>query len=767
MISNRLATLFAQACQCHHEGNLQAAEQGYREILAADPSYFEVLHRLGILAAQLGHAQAAIELIQQAIQLSPARADFYTNLGLALVGVDQLDDAVLANSKALQLAPNNPDAHFNLGVIYQRQGESEAAVSAYLRAIEFRPEFFEAIVNLGNVYKALGQSSDAKQCFLDAIKVNPNAAEAHYNLASSLHQESQHQESIASYERAIAIHPGYAMAHHNLGTVYSDLGRFREAIVSYRKAVALEPNNADRYYNLCVAYYALNDKEAATECIRQALSLSPEHVEANYYQALILKDQKQHEAAIEVFRRVLSLRPGYGECDLMNVLQLICKWGDLEDIARHIVALVERGQEEKLRHRASPLTFIGLPIVTTAEQQFQCAKQWADNICSNVSKPLSQPPRCLATQPNGRIRIGYLSADFRNHPVGLLIPEWIESHDRSGFEIFGYSLGVEDSSPQRQRLVKAFDHFIDLQSLNFFDAAQRIQNDGIDILVDLQGYTSKARTQILAHRPAPIQINYLGFAGTLGGDFVDYILVDDFVVPADQAPFFSEQLVHLPGCFMVNDSQRAISARTPQRIEVGLPENSLVLCGFSTSAKITPKMFDVWCRLLKAIPESVLWLRADNPVAVVNLQREAEIRGVTSDRLVFAPTIEMPDHLARYPLADIFLDTFPYNQHSSASDVLRMGVPMVTLSGNTFVSRVAGSFLRTLGLPELITGCFEQYEDVVMQLANDRENLNVLRRRLATNLSHADLLDGRAFARKVEHAYRTMCQRQPISGAKP
>ena len=318
-----------------------------------------------------------------------------------------------------------------------------------------------------------------------------------------------------------------------------------------------------------------------------------------------------------------------------------------------------------------------------------------------------------------RIALGYLSADFRTHPVAQLIVETFERHDRARFAVHGYSYGRDDGTPFRRRLAGAFDRFIDLQEASLAEAVRQITADEVDILIDLTGYTRHARTAILAFRPAPIQVNYLGYPGTMGTATVDYILVNPFVVPPEQQPFFTEKLVHLPDCYQPNDGKREIASRAVSRVECGLPEKGFVFCSFNASYKIGPDVFETWMILLKAVPGSVLWLLEDNRFAPGNLRREAEARGVAASRLVFAPRLPLAEHLARHQAADLFLDTFPVNAHTTASEALWAGLPLLTIAGETFVSRVAGSLLRTVGLAELVTSCLDDYRAMALRLAND------------------------------------------------
>ena len=355
-----------------------------------------------------------------------------------------------------------------------------------------------------------------------------------------------------------------------------------------------------------------------------------------------------------------------------------------------------------------------------------------------------------------KITLGYLSADFHEHATAFLCAELFEAHDRTRFEVFGYSYGPDDGSPMRQRLSRAFDRFVDVKDMSYVEAARRIAADDVDILIDLKGYTKGARTHMLALRPAPIQINYLGYPGTLGAGFMDYILVDDYVVPSDQQPFFAEKLVHLPGCYQINDSKRAIWPKTPTRAECGLPDTSFVFCDFNNTYKITSKMFAIWMELLQAVPRSVLWLLEGNSCAAANLKREAEAHGVSATRLIFAPRVPMAEHLARHHLADLFLDTFPVCAHTTASDALWAGCPLLALAGNTFIARVAGSLLRAVGLPELVTTSFEDYLAMALRLARSPDLLRELRTRLAANRSASPLFDAFHFTRNLESAYTRM-----------
>ena len=499
----------------------------------------------------------------------------------------------------------------------------------------------------------------------------------------------------------------------------------------------------------------------------RALELRPASATAHYNLANALQEAGAREEAIAGYRRALQLQPDYpmAASALAHQLQQICDWDGLDKLARSVVDSVDAAAERGTKAGVSPFIFFALPISTTAQQQLCCARQWVAGLVKPAVLP-SRPTRPNRSTVKPKIRLGYLSSDYHYHATSMLVVEMFEKHDRNRFEVIGYSYGRPDDSPMRHRLVQALDRFVDVRELSQLDAARRIAADDVDILIDLKGYTWGARTQILAERPAPIQVNYLGFPGTMGALFIDYILVDDFIAPPDQQPFYSERLVHLPGCYQVNDSRRTIAERTPSRAECGLPEHGFVFCSFNNNYKITPEVFAAWMRILQAVPLSVLWLFESNQAAAANLRREAVARGISAERLVFAPRLPLAEHQARFRVADLFLDTFPVNAHTTASESLWSGCPLLTIAGETLVARVAGSLLCAVGLPELITTSLEEYEKLAVELATDPTRLADLRTRLAANRTAATVFDGGVFARSVEVAYERMWELY-VSGMPP
>ncbi len=595
----------------------------------------------------------------------------------------------------------------------------------------------------------VGQFAEAAAFCQQILQADPRQAPAWHLLGLVAYRAGQSRVAVDMIRKAVSEDPSFAVAHNDLGNLLMEQGRIPDAVACYRRALAVSPDFPEAHNNLGNACQMSDSLEEAIACYRQAIELRPGYAEAHRNLGSAFRRSGRLTEARAAFETAVALNPALAEVFplIVQEMQQVCAWDGLGRLSERVIELVESGS-------GAVNPFIFLCLETTPAQQLLCAKQWAaEHLPAPVLRPKPRPG-------GGPITIGYLSADFQEHATAHLISQLFSLHDRQRFRVFGYSCGRDDGSPARRRLVASFDRFVDLETTSFEEAARRIRDDGVDILVDLKGYTTDARPQILALRPAPIQVNYLGYPGTMGTDFVDFILVDPFVVPADQQPYYTEKLVHLPDCYQVNDSTRPISKRIPSREECGLPEAGLVFCCFSAAYKITPRLFDIWMRLLAATEGSVLWLLEANALATANLRREAESRGIAAGRLIFAPALPNPEHLARFAIADLFLDTLPYNAHTLASDALWGGCPMLTCAGETFPSRVAGSLLGAVGLPELVTTSLAEYEALAIQLAADRDRLTGLRERLRRNRLTFPLFDSRRFARHLEEAYAAMWERR-------
>lgn len=643
-------------------------------------------------------------------------------MALNLLGVIAQQRGEIARAVELGWAAVDRDdelaeAHSNLGDAWVAADDLQQAIACYRRALVIEPRFVDARYNLGVALKRAGKLDDALACWKSVLYEAPEHASAANILANTLREVGRCDEAIALLRELIGRVPDYAEAHNNLGVALDSKGRLADALKSYSEAVRLKPSYAEAWLNLGTA----------------------------------LKDAGRRDAALACFHKALSCRPDFSAArdQLYEQLRHACDWEAIE------VLQERRDGSGDGEHTPGYLPFTMLGSSNSAAVQQHTARQWVRERLSRFDDSRQRIGFSFA-RAKARLTIGYLSRDFRNHPVAQLSAELFERHDRSAFNVFAYSYGASDGSRLRRRLEQSFDQFIDITDLSFEQAARRIHEDGVDILVDLTGYTTGGRTEILALRPAPIQVNYLGFAGTMGAPFIDYALTDSFLTPPEIERHFDEKLVYMPHSFQVNDSTRSVGEEMLTRTDCGLPEEGFVFCSFNSPYKITPDVFAIWMRLLLEVPGSVLWLRDVDPFAKANLAKYAVAGGVDASRLVYAGTWPHPQHLARYRVADLFLDTFPYNAHTTASDALWAGLPVLTRAGATYASRVAGSLLTALGLKELITWDASGYEQAALGLARNADEMRNVRHRLRTALPSAPLFSGARFARDLERAYREM-----------
>ena len=739
----RPAVRFARTLRAglaHHQaGRLGRAETLYRKILLAEPEHADALHLLGLLAFQCGKLTTALQLIERALPALAALPEIHLNYGNVLRGVGRASEAVASYRRAVALEPDHGMAHNNLARALIDTGAAGAALESARRAAELIPDFAGAHANHAGALLGLGRFAEAEAALRRALAIAPDDAGLRLDLGYVLHQEKRLGEAVAAYRRVLEIRPDLWEAHNNLGCVLTDLKRPDEATVCFAAALRLAPDKAATLHNLGKALRDQHRLVAAVSCFRQAVALRPDLAAAHLELGRALARMGTLDGAETALGRAAQ-QLDHATIEWFWARRRMCDWDGYGEA------------EADARQKADTQVFLLAAIGSSPVEQLDCARRAAAAMAS--PRP-SDPPRRQII-PGERLRIGYVSTNFRTHAEAFLISGLIEQHDRQAFEIIGYSAGPDDGGETRARLVRAFDRFVEISRATDRDAAATICAEGVDILVDLNGHTSGGRLALFAHRPAPVQVSYLGYPATTGADFMDYILVDPFVAPADQQPFYTERLAHLPDCYQCNDDRRPISAETPSRAACGLPDDGFVFCCFNNSAKITPDLFDIWMRLLLAAPGSVLWLFDDNPWARAGLAREAANRGVAPERLVFAPRLPLPDHLARHRLADLFLDTLPFNAHTTASDALWAGLPIVTCPGTTFASRVAGSMLHATGMPDLVASSLQDYETLALRIARDRDLHAALRARLERNRRMFPLFNSARFARNIEAAYRRM-----------
>ena len=696
-------------------GHIREALNTVQTLISQHPNE-ALLHNIsGVCYKATGQQEMAVQSFKRAVEIKSDFADAHYNLGLTLQELNQLDDAVKSYLKALTIKSDYAEAYNNLGVTLKDLDQLEEAVKCYEKALIIKPDYPEAHNNLGNALKNLGRLSKAVECFERMLTIDPDNAEGHNNLGNTLYVLGQPNAAGKSYMKALAIEPDYAEAHNNLGITLNELGRFEDAEASYHKALAIAPHFPEAHSNL----------------------------------GDLLTDLKRLDEALVSYETAFNLKPDiiFLLGKLLHTKMHLCLWDDLSSMLDELQDKIHNNEKV-----IPPFPMLGL--IDDPELQRKVTE-----IFVNKHHPKNHDlPRIALYPKHKKIRIGYFSADFKEHPVAALTAELYEIHDRSHFEIHAFSYGPETNDKMHLRIKAGVDHFHDVRTMSYEDVAMLARSLEIDIAVDLGGSTTNSRTGIFARSAAPIQASYIGYIGTLGANYYDYLVADQTMIPEEQQQHYSEKIVYLPS-FQVNDSTQSPPSTTLTRQDVGLPETGFVFCCFNNNFKITPTTFDSWGRILEKVKDSVLLIYVDNESAQINLTKEITLRGIDPSRLIFGKRLSKPEYLARYRVADLFLDTHPYNAGTTASDALRMGLPVLTYLGSSAVSRHAASILNALNLPELITTTLEEYESLAIELATDPEKLKIIKDKLVGNLSTAPLYDTSLFARNLESAYSMMYDR--------
>lgn len=780
---NPVQVLFERATAQHQAGDLATAERLYLEVLQREPQNFGAQHQLGTVKAQQGNIDAAIRHLTAAVAIDPRAAEAHTHLAHVRMAIGDMPAALADYDRALALHPDYAEAWYGRGNALQALQRHADAVSSYDKVLMLAPDRLEVLTNRGNALHDLKQFDAALADYDRALALMPGLAMLHNNRGNTLRELQRHAEALASIARALALDPDYLDARVNRGNVLQDLRRHTEAlaefdramtlnphlaavqrlradalydlnrhadaVAAYQRALQIDPNDPETLCNYAIVLCDLARHEEALECLDRALGVTPDDVKAINNRIQCLRALRRHEEAAQAIARLLVLAPDwdYATGDLFHSRAHCCDWTDYAPRRDELLRAAAEG-----RTADAPLAF--LAVTSSAAAQRVCAQIWiADKY------PALAPLWTGTPYKHDKIRVAYISADFREHPVSYLMAGVFERHDRRRFEVTGISLQNDDGSPASRRVRAALGNVVDVFAKTDAEIAELLRELEIDVVVDLMGHTFGGRTEIFACRPAPVQVNYLGFPGTMGAPYMDYLIADRIVVPAAQQAQYTESIVRMPDCFQANDDQRRIAAHQPTRTAAGLPESGFVLCCFNNSYKITPSVFGRWLALLQSLPGSVLWLLADHPAVTRNLQGEARRQGVDPQRLVFAKRLPYADHLARMQLADLFLDTLPFNAGTTASDALWAGVPVLTCCGEAFASRMAASLLTTIGLPELIAGNTDDYSALALKLATTPSLLKELRTRLSRNRTDSALFDTARFCRNLESAYLTMWAR--------
>ena len=715
--NGRTETLqYVLAISLYKQRRFNEAINEFSSLLSAYPRHLAGNNEKASALAELGRYDEALSYIENALKINPNYAEALLNKGNVLGKLKRFDDSMLAFKQALKLNPNMPDLQLGIGNIFRELKRYDGAFAAYDKALALKADLAEAWLGRGNVFTDL----------------------------------KRHDEALVAYDKALALKPDLAEAWVGRGNVFTHLKRYDEACAAYDKALALKSDLEGAWLGRGNVFFDLKRYDEAFAAYDKALALKPDLAEAWLGRGNVFSHLKRYDEAFVAYDKAFAIKPdlvGVEGARLRSKMDS-CNWDNFASDCNHLIGSVKS-------NKTNTLPFVLLEINSSVEDQFNCAELWVQKNYPPAIKPFWAGE----LYKHDKIRIGYVSADFRQHPVAYLMAGVFECHNKSRFDVVAISIGPKDNSELRQRLERSFDKFIDASALSVDEIATKIKNAEIDILIDLNGFTQNARTEVFARRPAPIQVNYLGYLGTMGAEYIDYIVADRTVIPETQKHLYMEKIIYLPNSFQPTDRQRHISDKIFMRADCGLPQEGFVFCNFNAHYKITPDVFDIWMRILMRVNGSVLWLVAGNPTTESNLKKEALVRGVNAERLIFAPPVPLPEHQARLRLADLFLDTLPYNAGATASDTLWAGIPLLTCIGDTFVGRMAASVLEAISLPELITTTPEAYERMAVDLATHPEKLAAIRHKLAENRLTTPLFNTRLFTKHIEAAYIAMHER--------
>jgi len=711
-----------RAVTLHRQGQPAEAASLYIEILEVHPRHPDALHLLGVTETQRGRARAGLDWIEQSLAANPNQPAAIANQGNALLALGRTSDALASFEHALRLAA----------------------------------DYAPAVFGRGNALSALGRPVEALACFDRALELAPDLAAALNGRGGVLLKLERPADSLATYDRAIELAPGLAQAHLGRGSALLALKAYPEALRSIDRALELAPESVEALIERGHVQSEQGDADAAIEAYDRALELNAGSAPAWFSRGLALSLRTRFAEAARSLQRALDIdvRYPYAQGACLHAQLQICDWTRHAERRAAICESLERNE-------AADFPFSYLAVCDSPPLQLRCARQFGElQRTLQVTRWAGAPAsRETAHERRGRIRVAYISADFLDHPTSYLMAGLFEQHDRQRFETIAVSLRNDADSPTARRVKAAFERVVEAGDRTDDEVARLIHDLDVDIAVDLMGYTGEHRTTLFRHRPAPIQVNYLGFPGTMGRGDIDYLIADEFVIPQEHRAQYSEQIAYLPDSFQSNDDRKVIATDTLTRAQAALPERDFVFCSFHSSYKLNPALFDVWARLLLSVPDSVLWLLGGNAQVEDNLRREARHRGVDAGRLVFGKPLPYPHHLARLRLADLGLDTVPFNGGSTSSDALWAGLPILTCAGQSFAARMTGSLLHALGMTELVTYSLPEYEQRAVQLARDPSQLASARAALARNRSSSPLFRTDRFRLHLEAAFTTMVTR--------
>jgi len=727
-------------------GNPHAGLASYDRALALDAGDAQLWLQRGILLQSLRHWEAALQSYGRALEIAPNFAQAWVSSAKVLTSLDRPKEALDTYRRGLAISPCHPALLSEEALLLSGLGQFDEALVSFQKSLQTDPENRDARNGVAICLQKLGRLDEARPIFDELAAQYPSLAYLQYNRGTLLSDLNDYKGALDCFDKAVELQPDVAEMHNNRGHALRRLHHLPQGLAAYDLALSLNPHDPRYHYNRALVLLEMGDPNAALVGLETALRRAPKNIEILYAKATALEALKRFSEAALTYERVMEVDPEnlYAFGGLAHVALSGCDWLRRERVLRALPTRLRGGRDV-----IPPFTLLGYGV--SEPDQLVATRRYLAN--QEGSRP--EIPAWKETSPvKPKLRLGYVSADYHDHATTYLLTGLIEGHDRGKFDVHGISAGITGQGQEAQRLRGAFDAFHDVRFQSDEEIAILIRELEIDILIDLKGYTQNARPGIFAWRAAPVQIAWLGYPATSGSDDLDYLIADRFVLPPASEAFYTEKIVRLPTCYQANDDKRAMSQETPRRSDLDLPEKAFVFCCFNNSWKITEPVFAVWMRLLTAIEGSILWLLDDNETARTNLASAAEHYGIGSDRLVFAPRVPVASHLARHSLADLFLDTIPYNAHTGAADALWAGLPLLTCTGSTFAGRVATSLLHAVGLPDLISANLEEYESRALELARDRELLDVCRKKLRQARAGSGLFNTRRFISEMEAAYQ-------------
>lgn len=745
------AELLKNAVQFIETNQIELAKNILKEGEGNFPNEFSFINLLAQLSLKNKEIQSGINLLKKSLLINPKQPIVMFDLAIALSINNQFDEAILFFDKCIELDPKNLKAFMRKAITLNLLDRFIDSIDCYQKIIELNPNFIDAYINQAEILNSIGKADLSLSVFQKALEIDPKNAKLFIRYGNVLSNLGRVDEALKAYKKSIEINSINVGALVNIGYLLKKIKKYNEAILYLKKSIEISVD-PEVYFNIGGAYYSLGNYLEGIVYFDKAIKLKPDFMEPYLLKARALQALGKFDEAILYYEKVeenkiVFLKNSLGE--LLNIKRLVCDWSNFDNDKNKLELLLKENKSV-----ANPFVVCGLfgdPAI----------HKIAAEIYANDSFPLNDTLGQINKYPkNKKIRIGYFSGDFSDHPVGLLIADVLANHDKSKFELFGFSLTKKNNSETRIRIKNTFDEFIDVENHSDKNVALLAREKKIDIAIDLCGYTGGSRPGIFAMRAAPIQIIYLGYPGTTGTNYIDYIFSDKFIIPKESRQYYTEKIIYLPKSFQPNVEKIPLSNKFFTRESQGLPATGFIFCCFNNSGKITPKMFKLWIRLLSNVPGSVLWFSEFSDLTINNLRNACKKLGMEPERLIFSSAeMHRKDHYERIKLADIFLDCYPYGGHSTASDFLRNGIPVVTLKGRSIPNMVASSMLFNLSLSELITSSELDYEKLAIKLATSPGYLKEIKFKLISNIDSSSVFNMHEYTNSIESGYSQVYDR--------